>query len=179
MTNNSRKGLEIMVLFSLIAAVLISSCAKRYVYIPPPDAEMNRGHFLLFFNEIISSEGEHPEPFQPKTVTVQIVQQEDVIISDNFESGNYMLYPIPEGNYAVQLEIEVNEEPYRIERNFEAKIETVNCLKVDFWQVEPTKLKADVQTKRALFSGEQVGSILNAKRNEKALTFERLMKMKS
>jgi len=155
----------------------IISCSRVYTYIPPVDAELNTGHFIIFFNEFTSIETADSVLLKPTPISIEIIQEGKSIITDEIEAGNWSLFPIPEGVYLVNLEINYQDQPITIKRTCTSKVEMVNCLNIDFWQVDPTKLKADVQVKRALFTGKTAGYILNSKREEKPLTFEMLLKM--
>lgn len=155
----------------------ILSCSRVYTYIPPVGAELNTGHFIIFFNEFTSQSAEDSILLKPISISIEIIQEGKNIVTDKIDVDNWSLYPIPEGVYLINLEIEYQDQPITIKRTFTSKVETTNCLNIDFWQVEPTKLKADVQVKRALFTGKTARHILNSRREEKPLTFETLLKM--
>ncbi|MBU4446638.1 MAG: hypothetical protein L6422_07450 [Candidatus Marinimicrobia bacterium] len=150
-----------------------------YRYIPPVDAEINTGHFIIFFNEFTSIEAADSILHEPTSISIEIIQEGKSIINDEIDAGNWTLSPIPEGVYLVNLEINFSDQPITVKRTCTSKVGTVNCLNIDFWQLEPTKLKADVQVKRALFTGKTAGYILNSRREEKPLKFETLLKMES
>jgi len=157
---------------TFIFILMLFSCSQHFTYMPPADAEIESGHFLLFYNELYSTDSEQSESIKPTSIAVDIVQEGKSIISDDVDAGKWNLYPIPEGTYLVNLEIDFLDKPITLKRSFTSKIETVNALNVDFWRVEPVKMKTDVQTKKALYIGKTVSHILNVKREEKPLTFE-------
>jgi hypothetical protein len=150
-----------------------------YTYIPPVDAEINTGHFIIFFNEFASQGAKDSALHEPTSISIEIIQEGKSIISDQIAADNWSLYSISEGVYLVNLEINYQDQQRMVKRTCTSKVGTVNCLNIDFWQVEPTKLKADVQVKRALFTGKTTGYILNSKREAKPLKFETLLKMES
>ncbi len=166
-----------LILFGICLEII--SCSRVYRYIPPVDAEINTGHFILFFNEFTSIEAADSALLKPTSISIEIIQEGKNIITDEIDANNWSLYPIPEGVYLVNLEINFSGQPITVKRTCTSKMEMVNCLNIDFWQVEPVKSKADVQVKRALFTGKTAGYILNSKREEKPLTFETLLKMES
>jgi len=166
-----------LILFGICLEII--SCSRVYKYIPPVDAELSAGHFIIFFNEFTSQGAEESALLKPTSISIEIIQEGKSIITDEIEAGNWRLYPIPEGVYLVNLEINFSDQPITVKRTCTSKVGTVNCLNIDFWQVEPTKLKADVQVKRVLFTGKTAGYILNSRREEKPLKFETLLKMES
>ena len=166
-----------LILFEICLEII--SCSRVYRYIPPVDAEINTGHFIIFFNEFTSQGAEDSVLLKPTSISIEIIQEGKSIIDDENEAGSWSLYPIPEGVYLVNLEINYRDQPITIKRTCTSKVGTVNCLNVDLWQVEPVKFKADVQVKRALFTGKTARHILNSRREEKPLKFETLLKMKS
>ncbi|MCK4716838.1 MAG: hypothetical protein KAT54_08520 [Candidatus Marinimicrobia bacterium] len=166
-----------LILFGICLEII--SCSRVYTYIPPVDAEINTGHFIIIFNEFTSQGAEDSALLKPSSISIEIIQEGKSIITDEIEAGNWSLYPISEGVYLVNLEINYQDQPITIKRTCTSKVGTVNCLNIDFWQVEPTKLKADVQVKRTLFTGKTARYILNSKREAKPLTPKFLIKMES
>jgi len=166
-----------LILFGICLEII--SCSRVYRYIPPVDAELSKGHFIIFFNEFTSIEAADSVLPRPTSISIEIIQEGKSIINDEIESGSWSLYPISEGVYLVNLEINYQDQPITIKRTCTSKVGTANCLNIDFRQVEPTKLKTDVQVKRALFTGKTVRYILNSRREKRPLKFEALLKMES
>jgi len=166
-----------LVLFGICLEII--SCSRVYTYIPPVGVEINTGHFIIFFNEFTSQSAEDSMLLKPTSISIEIIQEGKNIITDKIDADNWSLYPISEGVFLINLEIEYQDQPITIKRTCTSKVETVNCLNIDFWQVEPTKLKVDVQVKRALFTGKTAKHILNSRREEKPLKYETLLKMES
>ena len=161
----------------IVGILLLSSCAGRFTYIPSTDAGANSGHFLLFYNELAPPESEKRESFKPTSISVEILQEGKTIISDIVDAGNWNLYPVPEGVYVVNLEIDFLDKPITLNRTFMSDVEAINALNVDFWRVESVKLKTDVETKKATCIGAAAKYILDSKREGKKLTFEDIQRV--
>ena len=161
----------------LWSLICLSSCAGHYTYIPSTDAGANSGHFLLFYNELAPPESEKRESFKPTLISVEILQEGKAIISDIVDAGNWNLYPVPEGIYVVNLEIDFLDKPITLNRTFMSEVGSINALNVDFWRVDPVKLKTDVETKKATYTGAAVKYILDSKREGKKLTLEDIQRV--
>ena len=153
----------------LLFFLLLFSCSQHLTYIPSADAEIESGHFLLFYNELSSADLKKPETFEPTFIAVDIIQEGKSIFSGNVDDGNWDLYPVPEGVYLVKLEIEYNEQPVILKRSFTSRNKIINVLNVDVFQA--LQLKPDVQTEKATITGKAVAHVLDAKRENKPLTF--------
>lgn len=168
-----------LVIVGLTLFLWLFSCNQGSTYMPPADAAVKSGHFLLFYNELHATDSQAPEISQPTVIKVDIIQEGGSILSDEVDAGSWNLYPVPEGVYIVKLEIEYHDQPIRLKRSFTSKINTINALNVDLLQVKPSKLKPDVQTSKATFDGETVTTVLNAKREGKPLTYEDVQRFES
>ena len=162
--------LAIGFLFSL----LLFSCSQQLTYIPSAGAEVESGHLLLFYNELRSTDLKKSEIFKPTSIAVDIIQEGKSIFSGNVDAGDWNLYPVPEGVYLVNLEIEYHGQPITLKRSFNSKIKTINTLNIDLLGVGKVQLKPDIQTEKVTITGKAVAYILNAKRENKPLTFEYL-----
>ncbi len=173
---NSKIKLTLVLLSTIF---MVFSCSMKYSYLPPPDAELSTGHLVVFFNELYSTE--HPEPGSAKaaTLTIIITQSGKNIITHQIEAGEWGLYPVPEGVFTVNYEIEFLDQSIPLNRSYTSNIETINAINIDFWRIEPIKLDSDVQTKKAVFTGKTVNYVLDAKRQNKALDFATLQKMQN
>jgi len=158
-------------LFSL----LLFSCSQQLTYIPPVDAEIESGHLLLFYNELRSTDLKILEISEPTSITVDIIQEGKSIFSGNVDAGDWNLYPVPEGVYLVKLEIEYYDQPVTLKRSFSSRTETVNVLNVDLFQA--VQLKPDIQTGKATITGKAIAYILDAKRENKPLTFNDIQRI--
>lgn len=156
----------------LFLLLLLRFCSHHFSYIPPPDAQIETGHFALFFNELYPKDSKVKETFEPTVVSVNIIQEGQTIISDRFNAGSWNLYPVPEGVFVVDLEIDYPRQPVTLQRTFNSKIGSVNTLYVEFWRVEPVELQSNVQAIRANYAGETLHYILNSKRAGKQLSFD-------
>jgi hypothetical protein len=152
----------------------LSACSTGYSYLPPPDAELSTGHLAVFFHELYAPELPEPENLKQTALLISIVQEGKVIISHEISAGGWGLYPVPEGVYTVDFEIDFLDNQTPFQRTFTSNFETVNAINIDIWRVEPLKLSSEFQTKKATFTGKTVQKILNAKRENKILNFAQI-----
>ncbi|HCK98728.1 MAG TPA: hypothetical protein DHW42_01290 [Candidatus Marinimicrobia bacterium] len=152
------------------------SCSSRQAYIPPTDVEMRTGHFILFFNEMAAADTLDK---QPVSLLINIFQEGKSIIKAEIEAGKYVLYPIEEGVYSVNLKIDFRGQSITRKRTFTSKVGNIDGLSIEFQPVESATLKRAVQLKRTFFTGKTVSYILDSIRAEKPLKFEELLRMKN
>jgi len=174
-----RKSQILLSMFLILMSgisLLNRSCSSRQAYIPPADVEMRTGHFILFFNEIAAADTFDKQPI---SLFINIFQEGKSIIKAEIEAGKYVLYPIEEGVYSVNLKIDFRGQSITRKRTFTSKVGTIDGLSVEFRPAETADLKRAVQLDRAFFTGKTVSYILDSIRAEKPVKFEELLRMEN
>jgi len=164
-----------LIIVGLALSLLLFSCGQGFTHRYPAVDES--GYLLLFYNELCATDSQGPEISQPTAIKVDIVQEGGSILSDEVDAGSWNLYPVPEGVYIVNLEIDYYGRPIILKSLFTSRINTINAVNVDLLRVETAELTPDVQTSKATFAGKAVTTVLNAKREGKSLKFEDLQRL--
>jgi len=116
----------------LIVLMLIAGCASTsYYYRPPAQAEYSNGHLLLEFERMLPDKPDQTRFIKDITMSVTLTEFDKIIILDHIGVGQQKLYPVPEGPYKMLLEIDLPDDPIRIEREYQAKPLRVNCVRVE------------------------------------------------